>query len=962
MARVMAWWSHAFSRAIGSQSGEAFARARLEVTFALLRATGTVFTVVALLGHAPRTSSGRSVDLTMPIALNTAGFVGSVLVAVAARSMRRAESLRRLGVAVCTADLLFFCLYSVAYHDIRGAGSFVGLLVLIEGAVRFGVPGAAVTAVAVATTAIIWPQVDAGGYHQGPVEVVVLCAIFSGATVLVTQFVRRTSATLRAAQEQFQSAFKHASIGMAVVDADGVLVEVNRSLGRIVGVAPSSLVGTAAVDLVHPDDRDAVLAAIAGAQSGGGHRLHARLVHGSGEPRWGLVACSRLSNGPGQRAQAVLQVEDVTDRRRFEEQLAYQAGHDALTGLPNRHQLIERLAQALGEPVTSAAVLFVDLDRFKVVNDARGHSAGDELLVQVAHRLADLVRPGDVVARLGGDEFVVLCHDVAAVSDVRAVAQRIIEVIRRPFVIDGERFFVDASVGIAVPGPDDTPETLLRDADTAMYLAKQSGGGQCEVFAPSMRAAALRRHELEDAMRTALERREFELYYQPSVDLRTGEVCAVEALLRWRHPVRGFLPPGEFVPVAEETDLIVDIGAWVLREAMEQSVRWSDVLPAGRRPEIGVNVSRRQLARVGFVDTVAALLTETSAAPSSICLEITETALAGSVEPIVDVLQSLRRLGVRLAIDDFGTGHASLTYLSRFPVDILKIDRSFITGLGKGAGSEAIVSSVNAMSHAFGLTVIAEGVETDEQLRILREVGCDIAQGYLFARPMPIADATEFVLVRAAPDIPAQRDRYDSPETDRRARPRRRASTEAGQRYRLLLDLARDVTGCLDLETVLDRSFIALRQITHFTGGSIQLIDDSGLIGIAAAVPTPTAEAVAMRIPVGQGIAGGIAATGEPRYLPDITADRAVTAARRTRSTSGGVRSYFGVPLITEGRVTGVLQIDSVEVDAWDEDNRLLVLAFAPIVAAAVQNARLFEREVASVMRMRSASADGGGQ
>ena len=333
---------------------------------------------------------------------------------------------------------------------------------------------------------------------------------------------------------------------------------------------------------------------------------------------------------------------------------------------------------------------------------------------------------------------------------------------------------------------------------------------------------------------------------------------------------------------------------------------------------------------------------------SSICLEVTETALAGSLEPIADVLQELRRLGVRLAIDDFGTGHASLTYLARLPVDVLKIDQSFVAGLGHDAGSAAIVGGVTAMSHAFGLEVIAEGIETAIQLEALVGLGCDAGQGFYLAHPMT-ADAATSLLREAAPEVrlPSQR----SPSAAESARPRRRAVADELARHRLLLDLARDVTGGVDLDTVLVRSFEALSRVTHLTGGSIQVVDDAGMIRIAAAVPTPTAEALAARMPVGSGIAGSIVTTGEPRYIPDIEVDPNVRAARRAGGTSAGVRSYFGVPLIADGRVIGLLQIDSVEVDAWSAEDRLMVLSFTPIVAGAVRDTQLVSLARASSTR-----------
>jgi EAL domain-containing protein (putative c-di-GMP-specific phosphodiesterase class I) len=533
------------------------------------------------------------------------------------------------------------------------------------------------------------------------------------------------------------------------------------------------------------------------------------------------------------------------------------------------------------------------------------------------------------------------------VSTAVALADRVMEAVRRPVALPaGRESYASASVGIAIAGPEDGPETLLRDADTAMYQAKAAGGAAYALFTPSMRAAAVRHHELEGALRRAVRAEELTVWYQPEVRLVDGGVRGFEALVRWTDPVWGPVPPSEFVPIAEESDLILELGALVLRQALAQAASWPD-LPDGARPVVAVNVSRRQLAQPGFPAVVAAALAAAGVAASSVCLEVTETALTQNVESVVTALHELRHLGVQIAIDDFGTGHASLTYLTRLPVDVLKVDRTFVAGLGTDARSAAIVGAVTAMGRAFGLTVVAEGVETDEHMNALRGLDVDLAQGYLFSRPVPADHVPGLLRVDVAdvaPMVPEQR----GASVSRLPAPRRPLVTTGGEdgRYRLLLDLARDITGRLDLETVLDRTFASLRQLIDFTGGSVQLVDETSHLRLAATDPPATAEALTMRVPLGHGIGGSIALTGEPRYLPDITADADVTEDRRRRSTSHGVRSYFGVPLITGGRVIGLMQVDSVEADAWTESDRLVVLAFTPIVAAAVQNARLLDREL----------------
>lgn len=440
---------------------------------------------------------------------------------------------------------------------------------------------------------------------------------------------------------------------------------------------------------------------------------------------------------------------------------------------------------------------------------------------------------------------------------------------------------------------------------------------------------------LDHDIRAALAAGEFQLHYQPLVDLHTGTFTSVEALLRWP---RWSGEIAEVIAAAERSDLILELGAWALERALAEPGPWHPA-PAATHPfVVGVNVSTRQLVRPGFVAEVARLLADTGTDPAQLCLEVTETGLADPVEPVVAALTELRELGVQSGIDDFGTGHASLTYLAKFPVDVVKIDRSFVVGLGCDAASEVIVRSVVDMAHALQMTVVAEGVETLGQLEQLLDAGCDVAQGFLFTRPAPRPESRELV-ANAVP--------WPVELAGRHARPRERRPLPAvapSRRYRLMLDLARDVTGRLDLADVLASSFVALRQLVHFTGGSIQLVENARL-RLAATDPPATPEALTASIPLGQGVGGGIAATGEPRYLPDITCSPEVSPGRRAQSVSGGVRSYFGVPLVTAGEVIGVLQIDSLEVDAFSEEDRVTVLAFTPILAAAVQNARLFARE-----------------
>jgi diguanylate cyclase (GGDEF)-like protein len=441
------------------------------------------------------------------------------------------------------------------------------------------------------------------------------------------------------------------------------------------------------------------------------------------------------------RAYALAMVDEQTETlRQRTEDLAHVAVHDTLTGLPNRVLLADRLEQGLrrtARTASSVAVLFIDLDRFKFVNDSRGHAVGDELLVAVGERLRSVVRSHDTVARFGGDEFVVVCEDDHAAAQAARIAERIAEVLRDPVLTDGQEVFLGASIGIAVAdSATDSPESLLRDADAAMYRAKERGRNRCEFFDAVMRTEAVARLETQSALHRAVERDELRLHYQPVVDLASGAVCGVEALVRWARPHHGLVGPGDFIPLAEETGLIVPIGKWVLEEAARQVARWQEARP-GQSLTVNVNLSAAQLRQPDLIDSVAAVIAAHRIDPGSLCLELTESTFMEEADGHGAALAALKALGVNLAMDDFGTGYSSLTYLKRFPVNMLKIDQAFVGGLGRDTSDTAIVRSVIDLAHALGLTVVAEGVETADQAAHLRRLGCDLAQGYHFARPLP---------------------------------------------------------------------------------------------------------------------------------------------------------------------------------------------------------------------------------
>ena len=429
-----------------------------------------------------------------------------------------------------------------------------------------------------------------------------------------------------------------------------------------------------------------------------------------------------------------------------EEQLQRQVYHDTLTGLPNRLLFQDRLALAVAQAHrhgNGLAVLFLDVDRFKVINDSLGHSVGDRLIREVAVRLRSCLREGDTVARLGGDEFTLLLPDVGQAVDAAKVAKKVLDVVRMPFELDGRELFVTSSLGISLY-PDDgrDAETLVKNADAAMYRAKEQGRDLYQLYTPALNATALERLALESSLRKALAHSELLLHYQPILDVATRRVHGVEALLRWRHPELGLVPPGDFIPLAEVTGLILAIGPWVLRAACAQARAWQDLQPGLR---MAVNLSARQFQEAGLVGHVTDALADTGLDPHCLQLEITESSAMQNAQTAIQTLRELKALGVGLSIDDFGTGYSSLSYLKRFPIDTLKIDQSFIRDIGTDPDDAAIASAIIALAHTLKLTVVAEGVETADQLEFLTRHGCDRTQGYFFSRPLAAERCSELL-------------------------------------------------------------------------------------------------------------------------------------------------------------------------------------------------------------------------
>ncbi|MGH8809060.1 MAG: putative bifunctional diguanylate cyclase/phosphodiesterase, partial [Noviherbaspirillum sp.] len=466
-----------------------------------------------------------------------------------------------------------------------------------------------------------------------------------------------------------------------------------------------------------------------------------RNVRKDGSLFWNDIYLAPVKDEDGEVRHFVVTQHDITAMKLSEAELQYQAHHDTLTGLPNRFLLYDRLAQAIAYSSRHARpiwLVFVDLDRFKFVNDSLGHKAGDLLLKTISERLLSAVRQTDTVARLGGDEFVLILPertDGNASLSTTAI-QRILDTVAQPLTIEGHEFFPTCSIGVATyPADGADADTLMMHADIAMYRAKETGRNNFQFFASSMNEKTLERLRLEGELRRALERGEFVLHYQPQVDLRTGHIVGMEALIRWHHPELGMVPPQRFIGLAEETGLIVPIGAWVLRTACAQNKAWQRAGLGHLR--VSVNLSARQFAQQDLAKSIIAVLDETGLAASNLEIELTESLVMTDVERAIDALRALKAIGVQLSIDDFGTGYSSLSYLKRFPIDVLKIDRSFVRDMTVDPDDAAIVASIISLSHSLKLHVIAEGVETQEQLAYLRAHGCDEMQGYYFSKPVP---------------------------------------------------------------------------------------------------------------------------------------------------------------------------------------------------------------------------------
>lgn len=556
---------------------------------------------------------------------------------------------------------------------------------------------------------------------------------------------------LRRSEERFRSLVQNASDLVTVVDADTTITYQSPSIQRLLGYRPEEVVGTRLSDLLHGDDVARTLAVLHDAMTDAGAQAAAevRVRHVDGTWRdVEFIGTNQFSNPA--IGGFVLNIRDITERKLLEQQLRHQALHDPLTRLANRTRFSDRLEHALVRATrtgNAVAVLFMDLDNFKGVNDSLGHAAGDHLLTQVAERVQACIRPGDTVARLGGDEFAVLLEEVPSQDVAISVTERIMDGLRTSFRLEDKDLLVRASIGIAISGPGGAgdPESLLRNADVAMYVAKSQGKACYRIFEPSMQVSMMERLELIADLQRAVDRGEFMLQYQPMVLLEDGRLFGVEALVRWDHPERGRIAPSEFIPLAEESGAIIPLGRWILREACRQASAWRLDFPGGGDWTMSVNVSAKQLQDPGFVHDVAEALHESRLDPSRLILEITESVMMHDVPAMMGRLDELKALGVRLAIDDFGTGYSSLSYLREFPFDLLKIDKSFIDDVGGTVTRKQLARAIIELGKTLDMELVAEGIERGEQAARLQDMDCELGQGFYFAEPMDAAGVEDLL-------------------------------------------------------------------------------------------------------------------------------------------------------------------------------------------------------------------------
>ncbi len=588
--------------------------------------------------------------------------------------------------------------------------------------------------------------------EEFPVEVMI-DPVGSGEEQTFTAFIRdiserkRIQLELEQREQRFRTLVEKSWSGVALLDADLAFTYVGSSTRHLLGYSEDELMRNSFLSYIHPRDRQAAREAFAELASTPNREMQSelRFLHRKGTWVWLEAFGQNLLHDPGVGA-VVVNYRDISQRKETERQLEYQAYYDALTGLPNRLLFRDRVVNALAQAKrhrAGIAVMYLDLDHFKLVNDGLGHSVGDGLLSEVAERLKGSIRGSDTISRLGGDEFTILLNDTISTEAVFGVARKILQSIARPFRIDAHELFVTASIGISLyPADGEDVETLLKSADSAMYRAKELGRNQAQIFTASMNERYVQRLALEQSLHHALERDELDVYYQPIYD-RSRKIVALEALLRWNDPAKGVVEPIEFIHVAEETGLIVPMGDWVIRKACRQLREWRDAGLADLT--MNVNISAAQLQQPNFQEEILAALRETDLPPSALQLEITESVAVQNIDLTMQVLRDLKGRGIGIAIDDFGTGQSSLIYLRQFPINTIKIDQAFVRDVDSDESAAAIVSYIINLAHTLHLEVTAEGVETDEQYTFLRVHGCDRVQGFLLSPALPAAKAYDFI-------------------------------------------------------------------------------------------------------------------------------------------------------------------------------------------------------------------------
>ncbi len=567
-----------------------------------------------------------------------------------------------------------------------------------------------------------------------------------------SRILEEQSLALRESEERFRSAFNYAPIGIALVSLDGQWLKVNRALSEILGFSESEFLATNFQSMLFTEDLGNTLIKIHELLSGKipTCQLEQRYIHKSGETVWAAWSVSTASDTNAKRPNLIFQIQDITGKKLAEETLQYEATHDALTNLPNRAFFMSRLAQALNKARENQAykisVLFIDLDRFKVVNDSLGHLIGDQLLIGIAERLRECLRPNDIVARLGGDEFTILVEGKYDQNEVVHIAERLQEKFVLPFDLSGHEIYSSASIGILHRSEKHLmPEDMMRDADTAMYQAKRAGKACHEIFNENMHEAVKASLQLETDLRRAIERDELSVYYQPIHSLESGEIQGFEALARWQHREFGLLSPDKFIPLAEEVSLIDALGEQILRKACSQMRFFKADSFAESELTLSVNLSCKQFAQPNLVQKIKQILDETDFLPSRLKLEITESVFFEYKDKAVEMLFQLRDLGIEINIDDFGTGYSNLSYLMQLPISTLKIDRSFISPITEDGSNTEIVEIIVMLARNLGMKVIAEGVETKAQLEQLKKLNCEGAQGFYFSKPMNFEDVLQFL-------------------------------------------------------------------------------------------------------------------------------------------------------------------------------------------------------------------------